>query len=225
MRRKIIYSIDLSMIMHNVITYYSEMLNFRGSIDEQSTYGTPLQFMAGDMGYYKILVTDVLFKMYPNLSIKNIHFVYNQCDTLHFIDKESENIIYNFYGQLDTDMYSGQVYNNNWISYGIDTKKIQNLIWIKANNSPQYDISKYEDVIDESNILDNLNLQMLPIPDDIVIALSTWAVLPTHWPLIDSLIENTGVYFNEIIKIEDYQFERDSGIEMESVANLQDNLF
>ena len=66
---------------------------------------------------------------------------------------------------------------------------------------------------------------MLPTPDDIVIALSTWAVLPTHWPLIDSLIENTGVYFNEIIKIEDYQFERDSGIEMESVANLQDNLF
>ena len=67
MRRKIIYSIDLSMIMHNVITYYSEMLNFRGSIDEQSTYGTPLQFLAGDMGYYKILVTDVLFKMYRSV--------------------------------------------------------------------------------------------------------------------------------------------------------------
>ena len=201
---KTIISIDMNIIMSpSLPLYYRDVREF--SLIEQFIENNQyIEYAPADLTIYAKLTNELLIPYMKMLPKEKIHFVYGQEDTLHYLTEPST--VMNIDFNSDVNEYVDRLYNDNWISYGFDTNKINDVIWISAVNSIK-DIRNYN--IDNSLTVSNCSIDLLPDADEIVISLSEEWILPQYKPLINLWQDLFYHYYGEYPIIEEYQDERE----------------
>lgn len=202
---KNIITIDFDIIMAPSINLYNNLVPGMGWDDFKEF--PQMQVLTADLTHYKIL-TNWLINIFPKINKENIHIIEDHGQIIKYLNPNEKVNIYNIdhhhdcgYKLLNEDIHKLKLNCGNWGLILQEKQLLNKFIWIRNKNS-MYPPPE-EKVVDFSDyILQDYNLNNLPVPDKLILCLSEPWTPPAFRPLFYLWLDFMNKYYHTSFNID-----------------------
>ena len=206
MSKKIV-TIDLAILMSNVIPYYDTMASNGFQISGSFIENGPLKDMGIDQNSLSIILCNIILPLVKRIGMENVHVIYEQNDMVHFLNQNKDSEVYNidFHSDCLDYMNEPMVGPHSWASYGLDNGLISEYHWIGADNSNMDEVTSYD--IKRATIR-ALNPFTLLDAQELIISLSSNWFTNSQMPVINTIMQTIKIVGGKLPEVENYPNER-----------------
>ena len=205
MSKKIV-TIDLAILMNNIIPYYDTMASNGYPVSESFIEDGPLRNASIDQNGFYVILCNIILPLVKKIGIENVHVIYEQSDMVHFLKQNQDSEVYNidFHSDCLDYMKEPMVNPHTWASYGLDNGLISKYHWIGADNSNTGEVTS--DI--EVTTLRTLNPFILLDAQELIISLSSCWFTRSQLPILDIIMQTIKTVGGKLPEVENYFNER-----------------